>query len=135
MKTEFQILTDALKLLDGATIPTEDRSVMSTVDYAYSLEDYQIDACETLGPDRDIKSLALGVGGEAGEVMEIIKKGTRPGREIDREHLKEEIGDVLWYLAVLADTLDLDLEEIALENIQKLKERYGNDSRSTGIGR
>lgn len=90
----------------------------------YTLYNYQVDAVGTLGPDRDIKSLALGVGGEAGEVMEIIKKGTRPGKEIDVEHLKEEIGDVLWYLAVLADTLDLDLEEIALNNIEKLAKRY-----------
>ena len=93
--------------------------------YDYTLYDYQVDAVKTLGPDRDVKSLALGVGGEAGEVMEIIKKGTRPGREVDIVHLKEEIGDVLWYLAVLADTYDLDLEEIAIDNIEKLQKRYG----------
>lgn len=92
----------------------------------YSFYQYQVDAVSTLGPDRDPKSLALGVGGEAGEVMEIIKKGFRPGREVDVPHLKEEIGDVLWYLAVLADTYDLDFEEIALYNIEKLQKRYGS---------
>ncbi len=95
-------------------------------DEPFSLYAYQLAAVSTLGPDRDIKSLALGVGGEAGEVMEIIKKGTRPDREVDVPHLKEEIGDVLWYLAVLADTFDLDLEEIALDNIEKLQKRYGS---------
>jgi len=92
----------------------------------YTFFDYQVEAVATLGPDRDARSLALGVGGEAGEVMEIIKKGFRPGRTIDTEHLKEELGDVLWYVAVLADTYDLDLEEIALNNIDKLRLRYGN---------
>lgn len=96
-----------------------------TDEWQYAFSDYQIEAVSTLGPDRDIKSLALGVGGEAGEVMEIIKKGTRPGKTVDVTHLKEEIGDVLWYLAVLADTFDLDLDEIAMENIDKLRERYG----------
>lgn len=91
----------------------------------FTFEDYQIAAVGTLGPDRDARSLALGVGGEAGEVMEIIKKGFRPGKTIDVDHLHEEIGDVLWYLAVLADTYDLDLEDIAIANIEKLEERYG----------
>lgn len=115
MKTEFQTFVDEMQ-----KIPSTPEST-----YSYGFEDYQIDACATLGPDRDIKSLALGVGGEAGEILEIIKKGFRPGRSIDKEHLKEEIGDVMWYLAVLADSLDLDLEEIAVMNIAKLKERYG----------
>ncbi len=87
--------------------------------------DYQASATLTLGPDRNPLMMALGVGGEAGEVLEIIKKGNRPGREVDVVHLKEEIGDVLWYLAVLADYYDLDLEEIAVENLEKLEKRYG----------
>ena len=94
----------------------------------FSLEEYQLGAVETLGPDRDARSLALGVAGEAGEVAEIIKKGFRPGKTVDVEHLKEEIGDVLWYLAVLADTYDLDLEEIALDNLEKLALRYPDGS-------
>ena len=94
----------------------------------YTFFDYQVEAVATLGPDRDARLLALGVGGEAGEVMEIIKKGFRPGRTIDIEHLKEELGDVLWYVAVLADTYDLDLEEIALNNIDKLAKRYGSET-------
>jgi len=90
-----------------------------------NLNDYQDLAFETLGPDRNPLMLALGVGGEAGEVMEIIKKGHRPGKEIDIPHLDEEIGDVLWYLAVLARHYDLNLGDIALHNIDKLEKRYG----------
>lgn len=90
-----------------------------------NLSKYQELAVSTLGPDRNPLMLALGVGGEAGEVMEIIKKGHRPNKTVDIPHLKEEIGDVLWYLATLGDTYGLNLDEIAVENIAKLKKRYG----------
>lgn len=88
------------------------------------LDTYQALAIETLGPDRNPLLLTLGVCGEAGEVAEIVKKGHRPGREIDLPHLKEEIGDVLWYLATLADTYGFKLSDIAKDNIDKLNERY-----------
>lgn len=87
--------------------------------------DYQEWAETTVGPDANPLMIALGVGGEAGEVLEIIKKGNRPGRTVDVDHLSEEIGDVLWYLANLATYYDLDLEEIVLQNMEKLEERYG----------
>lgn len=93
--------------------------------YAYTFEDYQHNAVKTMGPDGNPLMMALGVGGEAGEVMEIIKKGHRPGKTVDVEHLREEIGDVMWYLAVLADYYDIDLEEAAIENTEKLEKRYG----------
>lgn len=96
-----------------------------TLEYYYPFIDYQQDVLSTLGPDGDPLLLALGVGGEAGEVLEIMKKGHRPGKEVDVTHLKEELGDVLWYIAALAATYGLDLEEIAQENIAKLKKRYG----------
>lgn len=92
--------------------------------YTYTFDEYQDSACETLGPDADPKMMALGIGGEAGEVLEIIKKGFRPGAEVDVEHLAEEIGDVMWYLATLADHYDLSLQDIALANIEKLRKRY-----------
>jgi NTP pyrophosphatase (non-canonical NTP hydrolase) len=88
------------------------------------LDTYQDLAKETLGPDRNPLLLTLGVCGEAGEVAEIIKKGHRVDREVDLPHLKEEIGDVLWYLAVLADTYGFKLSNIAKYNIEKLNERY-----------
>lgn len=102
--------------------------------------DYQKAAVATLGPDRDPRLLALGVAGEAGEVAqeidlgtsnvvgriaELVKKAHRPGREINKELLAFEIGDELWYLAVLADYYGLPLDIIAKNNISKLQERYG----------
>lgn len=89
------------------------------------LNEYQKLAAATLGPDRDVLLLTLGVCGEAGEVAELIKKGHRPGRTVDVDHLKEELGDVAWYLAVLADTYHLTLEDVLQYNIEKLRKRYG----------
>lgn len=70
----------------------------------------------------------LGLNGEAGEVAEKIKKVIRDKNSVigddDRREIQKELGDVLWYLAVLADTLDLDLESVAAMNLEKLKSRY-----------
>lgn len=72
---------------------------------------------------------ALGLGNESGEVLGKIKKwlrGDDGGEEMSedrRESLKGELGDVLWYLAVLAKDLDFSLEDIAVSNIEKLQSR------------
>jgi len=71
---------------------------------------------------------ALGLAGETGEVLEIIKKITRTRTQFtdaDREKIKLELGDVFWYLSQLATEFGLSLEEIAEANIKKLQERYG----------
>lgn len=69
----------------------------------------------------------LGLVGEAGEVAEKIKKVLRDHKGIidkeRREELKKELGDVLWYLAQIATELNISLEEIAKENLKKLKSR------------
>lgn len=72
---------------------------------------------------------ALGLGSEAGEVLGKIKKWLRGdyGRKgIDHEHkemLKEELGDVLWYLAILAYELEINLDDVANSNVKKLQDR------------
>ncbi|GIW68538.1 MAG: hypothetical protein KatS3mg100_032 [Candidatus Parcubacteria bacterium] len=71
--------------------------------------------------------LTLGLNGEAGEVAEKVKKVYRDGGGVitpeAREALVKEMGDVLWYLAVLAHTLEVPLEEVARQNIEKLASR------------
>lgn len=71
--------------------------------------------------------LAVGLGGETGEVLEIYKKAHRDYKPIDKEHLKEELGDVLWYVANICTSQGLTLEEVIENNIKKLKERYDYD--------
>ena len=69
---------------------------------------------------------ALGLGGESGEVLDSIKKHKFQGHELDKEHIKEELGDVMWYIAAIATSLDIKLTDIMQGNIDKLKKRYPN---------
>ena len=65
----------------------------------------------------------LGLAGEIGEVCEKVKKNIRDGRVLDKEELKKEIGDVLWYMSALCSDLEINLEDVAVTNYNKLKSR------------
>ena len=66
----------------------------------------------------------MGLNGEAGEAIDILKKNLFQGHPLDVEHLAKELGDVAWYLAISADAIGYDLETIFQKNIDKLKTRY-----------
>lgn len=66
----------------------------------------------------------MGLNGEAGECIDILKKHLFQGHVLDREHIAKELGDVAWYLAVSADAIGYDLETIFQMNIDKLRARY-----------
>lgn len=65
----------------------------------------------------------LGLAGEVGEICEKIKKHVRDGRDLDKEDLTKELGDVLWYLSALSGDLEINLEDVAVKNYEKLKSR------------
>ena len=69
----------------------------------------------------------MGLAGETGEVSEKIKKLFRDKNGVatddDKKELQKELGDVLWYLSQIATEFDLDLNEIAEKNIEKLFSR------------
>lgn len=65
----------------------------------------------------------LGLAGEVGEICEKIKKHIRDGRILDKEDLTKELGDVLWYLSVLAADLDIKMDDVADTNMMKLQDR------------
>lgn len=67
---------------------------------------------------------ALGIAGEAGEVAELVKKHLGHGHVLDTERVTKELGDVLWYVAVLARELGISLNRVAAHNLKKLRERY-----------
>lgn len=67
---------------------------------------------------------SLGLAGEAGEVLEIVKKGIFHEKGIDKTHIKKELGDVLWYVALICDACRFNLDDVLEENISKLKKRY-----------
>ena len=68
----------------------------------------------------------LGLCGEVGEVADHVKKHMFQGHELNTGHLIEELGDVCWYIAILAKGLGVDLETVLSMNIGKLKVRYPN---------
>ncbi len=67
---------------------------------------------------------ALGLAGEAGEVVDILKKSRFQGHALEPARIKDELGDVLWYLALLCHTLGLTFEEVRAENVAKMHRRY-----------
>lgn len=66
----------------------------------------------------------LGLSGEVGELNDMIKKGIFHGHGINKIEVKKEIGDIMWYVALMCESFDFDMEETAYINIDKLKERY-----------
>lgn len=91
-------------------------------------KEYQAFACKGILPASKGKNLlvgfALGLAGESGEVCDAIKKREYHGRNIPTEHLIEELGDVMWYVANLCTVLNIEIDMVLELNIDKLKNRY-----------
>lgn len=85
-------------------------------------------AFRPLNDNRLIRLLhcALGLSTEAGEFNDVIKKHIFYGKELDIVNLKEEAGDLLWYLCLLCDETNVDFEDLMTTTINKLKARYPN---------
>ncbi len=92
------------------------------------INDYQRLAMTTLNPALDKRDVlinsVMGLCGESGEAIDIVKKWLAQGHELDRARLAKELGDVAWYLAEAATALDIPLEDILRANLGKLKARY-----------
>jgi NTP pyrophosphatase (non-canonical NTP hydrolase) len=92
------------------------------------LNEYQKLAMVTLNPALRKKDVlingVMGLCGESGEAIDIVKKHLAQGHELDREGLIKELGDIAWYLAETAYALDVPLEEVFRRNPDKLKNRY-----------
>ena len=68
----------------------------------------------------------IGLSGEVGELADAIKKHVMYDKPLDVENLKEECGDVLWYMAILLDEIGSSFSEVMAHNDTKLKKRYPN---------
>ena len=90
--------------------------------------EYQRLALTTLNPaltERDVLiNGVMGLCGEAGEAIDLVKKHLAQGHELDKERLAKELGDVAWYLAETASAIGYTLEDILRMNIEKLAARY-----------
>lgn len=93
-----------------------------------TLDEYQRMAMITLNPDLSKKDVlingVMGLCGEAGEAIDLVKKHLAQGHELNRDALIKELGDVAWYLAETARALDVSLEEVCQRNLDKLRQRY-----------
>ena len=95
-----------------------------------TLNQYQTEAMRTASGmcekcnDTLILNGAMGLNGEAGEVIDILKKHIFQGHKLDTEHIAKELGDCLWYIAVCAKGAGYTLDEIAEINKAKLRKRY-----------
>ena len=93
-----------------------------------TINEYQKLAMTTLNPALSQKDVlingVMGLCGESGEAIDIVKKHLAQGHELDREKLIKELGDIAWYLAETAYALEVSLEDVLQNNIDKLKKRY-----------
>ena len=93
-----------------------------------TVNEYQVLAMTTLNPALDKKDVlingVMGLCGESGEAIDIVKKWLAQGHDLDKEKLAKELGDIAWYLAETATALELSLEDIFEANIEKLRRRY-----------
>lgn len=91
-----------------------------------TINEYQYAALRTVQGTNglNISNGALGLCGEAGEVADMVKKSIYQGHVLDIDHLALELGDVAWYLAIMAESIGMSLETVLQMNVDKLKKRY-----------
>ncbi len=92
--------------------------------------EYQVATRRTRPPlvqgnyELELRQSVLGIASEAGEVAGVIEKHLFQGHPLDKDKLIKEMGDVLWYLAMMSDAMKVSLEDVMERNIEKLKARY-----------
>lgn len=104
------------------------RQTSSKGDQPMTINEYQQAALRTANKSltaiEQLTNGLMGLNGEAGEAIDILKKHLFQGHELDSEHMAKELGDVAWYLAVSANAIGYDLETVMQMNVEKLKARY-----------
>ena len=108
----------------GPTSKKEDASV--------DLTDFATEAARTdniADPEEALRIGLMGIAGEAGSVVSEAKKWFRSGRPVPglKAILAEELGDLLWYIALVARRLEIDLNDVAVDNLQKTKELWSSE--------
>ena len=137
LNATIELLNNARKyylIIDqfAARIPHTDQAITHEKEHStMTINEYQALALRTesritTDPVPYIRVLEglMGLNGEAGEAIDLMKKVLFQGHEFDREHMAKELGDIAWYLAVSADAIGYDLESILQMNVDKLRTRY-----------
>ena len=106
------------------------RSRIIEGEYQMTINEYQKAAYRTanqsLTDSQQLQNGLMGLNGESGECIDILKKHIFQGHDLDKYHIAKELWDVAWYLAVSAQALGFDLETILQMNMEKLKARYSH---------
>lgn len=94
-----------------------------------TLSEYQKLSERTMGLERGatvtlLPNFSMGLAGEAGELIDLLKKHLYHGHKMDLEKVQKEIGDVMFYAAGICSVLGLSLETVAAMNVEKLRQRY-----------
>ena len=91
---------------------------------------YQKLAMKTVNPELTKKDMlvngVMGLNGESGEVIDVVKKHMFQGHDLDVDKIKKELGDVMWYVAEVCEALDFSMDEVMEANITKLSNRFKN---------
>lgn len=94
------------------------------------IEDYQKISRRTMNKDltfdQKLCNMAMGIAGEGGEIIDIIKKAQFQGHTLNTKNIKEEIGDLMWYVCNLSELIGADMGDILQNNFNKLLTRYPN---------
>jgi NTP pyrophosphatase (non-canonical NTP hydrolase) len=101
----------------------EERGSMNSTAYQEQTE-RTVAPCQTV--EERLTLAALGMAGETGEVVDLVKKHLFNHKEVNVEKIKDECGDVLWYMSILLNTLGLTFEDVMQGNIEKLRRRHTN---------
>lgn len=80
---------------------------------------------DRLGHSYRLVHAGMGLTTETAELVDALKKWAFYGKPLDKVNIKEEIGDCLWYMAIVADECGFSFEEAMEANIKKLRARYG----------
>lgn len=99
---------------------------LKTVDLLEN-KDFEVLAARIVSSTENVRLLhaAIGACTEVGELQDLIKKKVIYGKEIDKDKLVDELGDVLWYLGLACNALGVSMEEVMDKNWKKLSTRYG----------
>ena len=90
-------------------------------------KEYQQKAARTMSggiEEREKANMCMGLAGETGEVIDLMKKHLYHGHDLRLDKVQEELGDVLWYVAGLCEVLGLSMADVAQANVNKLCARY-----------
>lgn len=88
-----------------------------------TLQNYN-DAAERFKQNGKLLHAVFGIAGESGELLDAVKKHVFYGKELDKTNLVEELGDVLFYVSMACNSLNISIEQVLSENVKKLSKRY-----------